>query len=345
MLVATITTSKAYFFSQYSGGAGPWWDIGFYHFSSALIWSLLTPLLFLFFRSYALDGQRWKFNLVLAMLLGVAVAPIHRFTAIWLDFATRKLIGILNVPISEVLDTVRLVIVSSSFDSLLTFAVIMGAYYGWDYYRRFRDNRLLNVQLKAELAQAHLINLKTQLHPHFLFNTMQAISTLMHRDVDLAQKAMDDLSHLLRNSFETINDQKIRLNEELNFITKYLQLQELRYQNRLGVEYDCPENLGHLMVPTLILQPLVENAIKHGIEPFAQGGQIRIAMSIEGKMLSLVVVNTVVKAKDQMHLGVGLSNTMQRIENLYQDSGTLEIVNEKEGVFEVKVIIPIEQAA
>jgi len=240
---------------------------------------------------------------------------------------------------------VKLVILSTSIDSFLTYWVIIGVFLGIDYYNGYKEKQVNNAKLEAELSKSQLNNLKAQLHPHFLFNSIQAISTLMHRDIELADSALTRLSFLLRKSFENINTQKISLKEEMEFLNHYIQLQKLRFQEKVDISINIQEETLDHLVPTLILQPLVENAFKHGIEESREKGTISINSEIVKKNIILKVGNSVSKTNNQPQngSGVGLNNTRERLEHLYGENSNLEIEDSKSGEFKITIQIPAEK--
>ena len=154
-----------------------------------------------------------------------------------------------------------------------------------EYYQKYRDRELHTSQLETQLAKAQLQVLKMQLHPHFLFNTLHAISALMHKDVERADLMIVRLSELLRQTLENGGTDEVLLRQELDFIKTYLEIQQIRLGARLTVEMDVDPGTMHALVPNLILQPIVENAIRHGIAP--RSGPGRIEIRAEAKAIAL----------------------------------------------------------
>src|SRR5260370_14803796 len=159
--------------------------------------------------------------------------------------------------------------------------------HSYEYYRKYQEREQRAVQLEHQLTQAELQVLKMQLHPHFLFNTLNAISALMHKDVELADTMVARLGELLRSSLETIGTQEVPLRKELEFIQPYLEIEQARLRERLRVKMDIEPEAMDLQVPNMILQPLVENAIRHGIAPFSKRGQMEITARREDGKLRL----------------------------------------------------------
>jgi LytS/YehU family sensor histidine kinase len=209
-----------------------------------------------------------------------------------------------------------------NFDwEMMTYWTVVGLSHAVLYYRESRDRALRASQLETRLVEAQLKTLQQQLHPHFLFNTLHAISALMHRDVEAADRTLMRLSDLLRLTLETLGQQEITLKAELEFLSKYLQIEQTRFADRLKVRFDVqPETLDTL-VPNLILQPLVENAIKHGVARKAGPGHIDISAKRDGDKLLMQVrddgVGLSEDALTALQKGIGVSTTRARLQHLF----------------------------
>jgi len=212
---------------------------------------------------------------------------------------------------------------------------------GIGYYLRFRERELRASQLEGQLAKAHLQALKSQLQPHFLFNTMHSISALMHTDVAAADRMMTLLCDLLRMSLEKTGIQVTTLNCELEFLDGYLAIEKVRFGDRLRVVRDVsPDALG-AHVPHLILQPLVENAVRHGVAKRSSGGEVCIAISHDDRCLHLRVKDDGPGLnEDPPKRGLGLEATRERLQTLYGDNQSIEVTNTPKGGVEVCVRIP-----
>ena len=151
--------------------------------------------------------------------------------------------------------------------ALMTYAAIVGLSYALGYYRESQARALKAAQLETSLAEARLKTLEAELHPHFLFNTLHAISSLIHTQPDSADRMISRLSDLLRITFARSGAARVPLQEELEFLQKYLEIEQTRFQDRLTVKFEIDPETLDAEVPRLILQPLVENAIKHGVAP------------------------------------------------------------------------------
>ena len=204
---------------------------------------------------------------------------------------------------------------------MMTYWAIVGLSHAMLYYREARDRALRTAQLETRLVAAQLTSLQQHLHPHFLFNTLHAISALMHSDVQAADRVLVRLSDLLRLTLEHLGRQRITLQAELEALTKYVDIERTRFAERLVVRFDIdPETLDRL-VPSLLLQPLVENAIKYGVARKAGPGHIEISARRDGDKLRLEVrddgVGLTEDALVALHKGIGVSTTRARLQHLF----------------------------
>jgi len=208
-----------------------------------------------------------------------------------------------------------------------------------EYYRQFRLRELKASQLEAQLAVAQLEVLKMQLQPHFLFNTLHAISALMYRDVGSADRMVTRLSDFLRLTLDSAGVQEVTLKREMEYLDKYLEIEQVRFGDRLEVRRAIDPATLDLLVPNLVLQPLVENAVRHGIAPRASGGRIEVTSRVHEGTLTIEVLDDGPGA-GAIREGVGLSNTRARLEQLYGADARLEIGNAPAGGFSARLTLP-----
>jgi sensor histidine kinase YesM len=216
-----------------------------------------------------------------------------------------------------------------------------------EYYRRYEAGLVQTANLNAQLARAQLQALKMQLHPHFLFNTLHTISELIHEDPNAAERMIVGLSQLLRMSLDTSSDLEVPLHEELRFVELYLNIERARFESRLQVEVDIPDELRDALVPSLILQPLIENSIKHGIAHRRDGGKILIRAQKEHDSLELMVRDNgtglpLVNGMGTVREGVGLGTTRARLEKLYGRNHTLYFIRRPGAGAEVTIRMPLK---
>lgn len=214
------------------------------------------------------------------------------------------------------------------------------------FYRNYRQEEAQNAILKAQLAQAQLSALKMQLHPHFLFNTLHSISSLILDNPPLANVMVARLGDFLRLTLEHSDRQMVRLDEEINFLRSYLEIEQIRFQDRLTVKYEIEPEALNAEVPNLILQPLVENAVKHGISPHGKAGEIFIGAQIRNRKLQLRIKDNGVGKngnghhKDSTPNGKGLLNVRSRLEQVYGEDFRMIVEDELPTGFEVDLTIP-----
>jgi two-component sensor histidine kinase len=232
----------------------------------------------------------------------------------------------------------------STLLDLLAYGAMVGLAHSVHFYRRYRDREHRALFLESNLAKARLNALQAQLQPHFLFNTLNAIATLLRRDPKAAETTLVSLSELLRLALSQSDKQEITLREELHFLERYLEIQQTRFGDRLRLEQDIPLAALDCLVPTLLLQPLVENAIRHGIEPSENGGLVRVRARDQDGRLALSVeddgVGFAPGAGAASETGIGLANLRARLEALYGASQKLELTERSEGGVAVRIEIP-----
>lgn len=231
--------------------------------------------------------------------------------------------------------------------NLLIYWVIVAVSFAFDYYRKYRERELTAAELQSQLAQARLQALQMQLNPHFLFNSLHSIAALMHEDVERADSMIARLSDLLRAALDRSDAQEVTLREEIDLIRQYLSIEQIRFGDRLNVNIEAAPEILDARVPNLILQPLVENAVRHGVEPRAKPGLIELrAQRLNGTLILEVSDNGPGISRDQpINEGVGLSNTRTRLRTLYGDAQSFELCQPCEGGFVVRMSIPFRAAS
>lgn len=349
-LAATATIYQLY--RRFNGGIGLG-EIAGMEFSQVLTYAPLTPLVFALAVRYPLQRGNWVKRSLLHLAAGIVFTLVHISLraatpyGYW-DPASRQWTSAIWDSHAHAFRAPWVVLRSMFLGSVVD--DVTGAYvpivlvaHAVSYYRRFRERELRATQLEGQLAKAHLQRLKSQLQPHFLFNTMHSISALMLTDVNAADRMMCRLSDLLRISLETADTQITTLNRELEFVTCYLEIEKVRFEERMKVIFDiAPETLD-AQVPHLLLQPLVDNAVKHGISKLSVGGEIRITVRRQDNELQLQIKDNgpgVRKTGTLATTGRGLRITRERLESLYGQKQSLELVSPPEGGVTIRVCIP-----
>jgi LytS/YehU family sensor histidine kinase len=226
--------------------------------------------------------------------------------------------------------------------NLLTYWVIVALNHGIYYYEQARSRELAWARMETDLANAQLQALNMQLHPHFLFNTLHSISTLISEDPAAAQTMVLKLSDLLRATLSKIETPEVPLQQELELLECYLSIEQTRFKDRLSVTQEIDPAVLHCAVPTMILQPLVENAVRHGIGKHKQADQISILGRRENGRILLEVRNRAGRMENGSDTprGIGLANTRARLEQLYSDAYSFEIADREGGGVAVKLSFP-----
>jgi signal transduction histidine kinase len=328
LLAENVAVSWAKIFSVQ---AGQWFS-----------WIPLSLLILQLGSSFPFERQRWPFRLFIHLFASAAIACAHvalqALVIVWVEpFPWRT-----DYKFSEVFLGQLQSIGDINF---LIYWGVLGADLAFTYYRKYREGELRAVELQAQLAQAQLQALKMQLHPHFLFNTLNAIAALVRKNENKAATDMlAGLSDLLRLALENVGAQEVSLKRELEFLERYLEIERIRFADRLHVHMRIAPETLEARVPNLILQPLVENAIRHGVAVRATSGVIEICAERRDERLRLQVKDDGPGLPPDKSLsnGVGLSNTMARLQRLYGSAQSLEFNNAPEGGAVVTLEIPFE---
>ncbi|HLK64826.1 MAG TPA: histidine kinase [Bryobacteraceae bacterium] len=229
-------------------------------------------------------------------------------------------------------------------DNIFMYVPIVGGTMAWAAYAQNRQRELSQTQLRAQLASAELQILKMQLHPHFLFNTLQAISTLVGKDPQTAKRMIALLGDLLRATIDRSGEQVVALRDELDLLDRYVQIEQVRFGDLLRVEFEIDDATQEARVPTLILQPLVENAIRHGARSQSGPATVCVRSSVCGEQLRLTIQDNgpgMPASEKRNPAGLGLENTRARLGHLYGAGQRLELENLPAGGLLVTVEIPM----
>lgn len=310
-------------------------------------WACLTPaILFLARKAPFIDRNSWKFALALHVPGVFVITAIHIVLTVSSQTAVVWLVG--QEQRSWTVEAQRMFF--NNFDwEMMTYWAIVGLSHAVRYHSEAQDRALRASQLETHLVEAQLQALQRQLQPHFLFNTLHTISALMHRDINAADDMIAKLSDLLRISLHNVGVQEVTLKQELDFLAKYLEIEQTRFRDRLTVVFDVQPDTLDALVPNLVLQPLVENSIKHGIGPRPTPGQIEIRSKRLGSMLELEVKDNGVGLSaarlTDFNRGIGLGNTRSRLQHLYGSSHRFEFRQPPGGGLSVLIAIPLVEIA
>jgi two-component system, LytTR family, sensor kinase len=320
-------------------------------FIESYVWAVLTPLVFALTSHYPLERghllPRIALFFVVGMLIAVAVDVVNGFMRFDVFHVARG-------RFADAGPMWRLRHLWFMNEFLVYIAILAGGL-ARDYFLRYRSRREQTIrlqaqaaQLQAQLADARLAALRTQLNPHFLFNTLHAVSALVERDPRGVRRMIARLSELLRTTLEGAEEQEVPLSQELTFTQRYLEIMQIRFQGRLAIDSQVEPDVLDALVPNLILQPLVENAIKHGVSKIDEPGRIEIRARREGERLVLSVRDNGPPVGDtQLRAGegVGMRNTRQRLSELYGSEQSLSLQAAGETGVLAEVIIPYHTRA
>lgn len=326
------------------------------------LWALLAPVVLAFFRWVDVRSS-WRRALWGALAVGVPIAAVHvaleqgvftvaSFTqqGVYPDFTT----SFVRAEPYNVDEWPLAVLLFRRFVAdYFTYFILAALCFAYEHFVRSREQEAQTQALRAELAQAQLQALRMQVNPHFLFNTLNAIAVLVRGgETAKAGRTLRLLSDLLRSTFQGADVQMVPLREELDLVERYLEIEEIRFGDRLRVEIEVDPDVSEVPVPYLLLQPIVENAVRHGVAPHADAGVVRVtAGSVPGADPDQVALTVADSGPGfpEMDLealteddGVGLSNTRRRLETLYGDRHTFNVGEAAEGGARVRIRIPVD---
>ncbi len=324
--VPVIIGTAGHFFGMAVEGRGmPNSHIFGHSFAMWYAWIPATPLIFALHRALPLDGRGWR----RAVLAHATLATLVFLFQSWALLVTGRMTGHLPATRSVLMRLTDLVVNQYLFD-LLTYAGVLAVAIGLDYARRYRDRDLRASQLQAQLASARLDALRAQLQPHFLFNALNSVAMLIRRE--RKQEALDvvvGFGELLRYVLEESGTKDVPLSDEIRFLQRYLQIEQVRHRERLIVDLRVAPEAEHALVPNLILQPLVENALRHAVGTSTAPTTLRIDASRRSSRLHLEVEDDGPGLPAGFSIedsaGVGLRNTRDRLREIFGADATFSL--------------------
>lgn len=342
-LVALFFTSQTLAQSYIYGLGLSFGRVMSWQFFSCYVWFILTPIILSFDSHFRLERGKLSRNLPAHLLFGLTIAFIQQA----IDALILPRLGYpLGLTFTSYFHAYKTFLFINFHLALFFYWSILGVRYANDYYERYRERELRASQLETRLAQARLQVLKMQLHPHFLFNTLNAISELVYKDPESAEHMITNLSDLLRLSLDNVGVQEVSLKQELDFLNKYVEIEQMRFHDRLRMKMWIEPDALDASVPNMILQPLVENAIRHGIGMRSSGGSIEIGAEREDGMLHLFVRDDgrglVNGEQNALREGVGLANTRARLSHLYGATHRFDLNDSPGGGLTVDMAIPFK---
>jgi two-component system LytT family sensor kinase len=307
-------------------------------------WAPFEPAIVWFARHFSLLGGAWKRSLPVHIPVFLISSAVHSAVAVAIVLTVKPWD---NMGTTTFWPRFLSRMQSSFAGDLLVYGGIVGVCYAIDYYRKYQEREFVATQLENQLALAQLESLRMQLHPHFLFNTLNGIVGLVrdHKN-DAAVSMLVGLSDLLRHTLEHSDRQEVELNEEINFIKLYLGIQQMRFSDRLQINFNIDPATSKALVPNLLLQPLLENALRHGIGRSADAGAITVSSKRENGSLLITVADNGEGLPYDWQLktgsGIGLANTAARLQQLYGENHRFDIHNGDSGGVEVEIVMPLK---
>jgi signal transduction histidine kinase len=305
----------------------------------AYVWAIFTPFIVWLTRRFPLNAARWRSSLLVHLAAGLALATLDAG------------VNVLAAPLffHEARPAFGMYLAVTVHWNLQWYWMVIGVRYALDYYRKYRDRELRASQLETQLARAQLHALKMQIQPHFLFNALNTISELVYTDPAGTEEMIAGLGRLIRERLEQSDRQESTLAHEIEFLELYTAIEQVRFRGWLAFEFDVPPDTRDVLVPSLLLQPLVENAIRHGIAPLHGPGTVRISARRGGGRLSIRVTDDGVGlpegGPETIRPGIGIRNARERLQQLHGDAAELHLERREPRGTSVHLSLPLRRDA
>lgn len=351
LLIWTIPASIAVLQSVASyalrGALAVEWPYAALQFPRWMSWALVTPLVFWLARRFPIRSpglvKAIAVHFVAAMLISAVIETI------WLQaslLVSQRLNPAETVNMSMAA-IVSITVLSRLLGALFTYGALLGVAVAMQYQQRLREREVQAVELEAQLANAQVHALKMQVHPHFLFNTLHAVTVLIRENPAMAVRMVTRLGDLLRLTLSRAQSAEVSLGKEIEILTLYLEIERIRFQDRLQVNYDVDTGVLDAQLPDLILQPLVENAIKHGIGTRAGKGVIEVRARRESSWLVVEIHDdgTGLHKNHPQREGIGLATTRARLERMYGSEHEFTLSARASGGCIARMRIPYKKSA
>lgn len=300
-----------------------WWESLLSNLLIFYLWAVLTPLMWKLGKSLPFEKPNKLLNFTIIFILGFPVSLFHLVLLQQAGYFLSDWIIIYQTPVP-----LSSLLIGMGASNIMLYWVVIIISQANIHFQRYRER-------EKSLIQAQLQVLKNQLHPHFLFNTLNAISQLVYENEEEAEKTITKLSEMLRLSLKSEQTQEVTLREELDFLRMYLEIQETLMQDRLKIIWRITPPTLEAIIPNMILQPIVENSIRHGITPRISGGTIKIVATQEDRWLTLRICDNGIglnaNHKKTKQFGIGVSNTRKRLKHLYGNNHEFNLQSATEG--------------
>lgn len=350
LVMASLFLLQAYMHHYvYAGikemGEFRWWREAPVPYLNFFFWALLTPLVYSILRKWPMQrghlGTRVPIHLACALL----IAAFHESITSLIYYAILHWRGDFDFTEAAMVNWAVQALTPAILSRLMEYAVLMGVLAGLDSAQAVREEQTRVLDLRHELQRSQLDALRKQLQPHFLFNTLNTVSALMDHDTGAAKRVLARLGQLLRITLDKEHREQVCLAREIDHIGHYLGIEQARFEDRLRVFYDVPDDLGTALVPAMILQPLVENAVKHGPGYTSEPVRIDVIARREGQRLSVDIRDNGRGCHD-VHAalngnGIGLRNVRERLRLLYAGDASIRAASPDATGFQVTIELPL----
>ncbi|HEX8255405.1 MAG TPA: histidine kinase [Thermoanaerobaculia bacterium] len=327
-VIALLFAPQNYFANRFSETPLPAWIVVVASAAIFYVWAAVTPLVILLARRFPFQRGRFGRTIVIHVVAAFAVAVL-------VIVAVGAVQSLLPTPANyKPPMPPQLLLVSLIATNILLYWTIVAVTTAITYFQRDQQRELT-------LVQAQLQSLRNRLQPHFLFNTLNAIAELVYEDTKRAEETITQLSDVLRLTLQHDQEAEITLAQELDLLRKHVAIYQTLMPDRLRVRWSIDDDVLNARVPTMILQPLVENAIRHGIAPRESGGTIEVAARAEGASLTLSVADDGVGMPVVPRSGIGLTNTRARLRHLYGDAFTFDLAAPNGGGVRAMMKVPL----
>jgi two-component sensor histidine kinase len=333
-----------------------WAQAFYWSFTDWYEFALLAPIILWTCGKFRFERGSWPRALAVHLCVGLLLAGVHvvlcAVSDVFQGWFTGKPVVFAK--------SLRQILYNRTHYNLAVYAVVVCGWHAWDYYRKFREREAQATELAARLAQTQLQALRMQLNPHFLFNALNAVSSLMLKDVSAANKMLSRLGELLRLTLENTHQQEVPLQQEIEFLRRYLEVEQIRFGERLQLKMEIDPATLDAAVPNLILQPLVENAVRYAIEPQETTGHIEVRAARDDGRLVLQVSDNGPGLRPEPPLSlspsdgerghdtrerIGLNNTRERLRKLYGEKQQFDLTTSPGGGLTARLSIPFRVAS
>ena len=343
--IGIVFTLQSYFTSFRSEKPTPLFDSLYVQMTWSYLWALATPLVLWAATRLPIERNNWMRSALLHVPLSIVLSAFLTalgHVVLWFYWGWS-----MGRPFS--FERMGRFVIANFSEGIGIYLLIALTSYAFSYYRRYRESQVKTILLEAQLSQAQLHALKMQLHPHFLFNTLHSISALLNKDTDSARKMITRLGDFLRLTLDNSGSQEVTLQQEMEFLSCYLEIERIRFQDRLVTRMDVSQQTLDAKVPNLILQPIVENAIRHGIASRSTPGLIEIGAEQRNGTLRIQVRDNGPglpahrTSENLFKKGLGLANTETRLERLYGAAHRFDFSDNPSGGLVVTLEIPFHK--